>query len=271
MAKLPPGISIDDLQRAYFNQTNRLTDEVATFASQNFRQLGNWRDESVDGYLRSVLPVVTAGQDQMSKLARAFYAAVAEFYQQPFSAEAIPAASVSTQALRGTPAAEVYSRGFLATRFELSKGKALDAAVNIGASRIYNIARTDMQLSKTNTGLFVRGNNSNITGYSRILSGAENCALCYVASTQRYTLGDLLPIHPGCDCGEMPIYGNTDPGQVIDEANLEATHEAVASRFGRAARDGREIDYRQIMIHQHGEIGPVLTVRGQHFTGPSDI
>jgi hypothetical protein len=25
------------------------------------------------------------------------------------------------------------------------------------------------------------------------------------------------------------------------------------------------------MIRQHGEIGPVLTVRGQHFTGPSEV
>jgi hypothetical protein len=271
MVTLPPGVDIEALKRAYFLQSNRLTDEVALFASRNFAQLGNWRDDAVEDYLRSVLPVVAAGQNQISNLARAFYASAAEYYGQPFTNRPIPTGSVNTQAVRGTPAADVYSRGFLATRFELSKGKSLDQAVKMGASRIYNIARTDMQLAKTNTGLFVRGNNDNIVGYSRILSGAENCALCYVASTQRYTRGDLLPIHPGCDCGEMPIYGNSDPGQVIDEANLEATHDAVASRFGRAARDGREIDYRQIMIRQHGEIGPVLTVRGQNFTGPSEV
>lgn len=271
MAKLPVGVDIEAIKRAYFSKSNRLVDEVALFVSRNFEQLGDWSDDAVEAYLRSVLPVVGAGQKQISNLARAFYKAVAEYHGQPFSSRPMASDAVTTQALRGTAAEEVYSRGFLATRYALSRGKSLDAAVKIGSSRLYNIARTDLQLAKTNTGLFVRGNNSNIVGYSRILSGAENCALCYIASTQRYTRGDLLPIHPGCDCGEMPIYGNSDPGQVIDEANLEATHDAVESRFGRAARDGREIDYRQIMIKQHGEIGPVLTVRGQRFTGPGDL
>ena len=108
-------------------------------------------------------------------------------------------------------------------------------------------------------------------GYIRTLTGRENCALCYVASTQRYNRKDLLPIHPKCDCGEMPIYGTQDPGQVIDEARLEATHDSIAQRFGTSARDARSIDYSSIKIQQNGELGPVLTVRGQKFTGPNQI
>jgi hypothetical protein len=80
-----------------------------------------------------------------------------------------------------------------------------------------------------------------------------------------------MPIHPGCDCGEMPIYGNQDPGQVIDDIRLNATHEAVAARFGVSDRSAREIDYRSIAIREHGELGPLLTVADQHFTGPGSI
>jgi hypothetical protein len=144
-------------------------------------------------------------------------------------------------------------------------------AIQLGANRISSIASTDVQLARRNAGFGVRNRNSRIVGFARTLTGAENCALCYVASTQRYTRGDLLPIHPGCDCGEMPIYGNQDPGQVIDELRLEATHEAIQDRFGVSDRAARAIDYRQIAIREHGELGPVLTVAEQNFTGPSDV
>lgn len=31
-------------------------------------------------------------------------------------------------------------------------------------------------------------------------------------------------------------------------------------------------DYSDVLVvHEHGEIGPVLGFRGDHFTGPSDI
>jgi hypothetical protein len=82
----------------------------------------------------------------------------------------------------------------------------------------------------------------------------------------------LLPIHPGCDCGEQPIYGTEDPGQIINEQLLEATHDAIETRFGFSERSGRgELDYRLIEVREHGELGPLLTVRGQHFDGPSSI
>jgi hypothetical protein len=69
----------------------------------------------------------------------------------------------------------------------------------------------------------------------------------------------------------MPIYGNMDPGQVIDEQLLDSTHEAIAQRFGVSDRGARAIDYRLIQVRDNGELGPVLTVRGQNFTGPEDL
>ena len=271
MAKQPNPKEIEAITAAFFAQTNRLTDEVASFTSNQFKNLGNWGSSREQVYLQTVLPMIKAGQTQMSVLTRAYYAAIAKIHGQPMDPRRAPANLISVQGTRGATAEDVYSRGFVTVRSSLAEGKSLDKAVALGTQRVYNMARTDMQLAKTHTGLFVRNGNSNIVGYSRILSGAENCAMCYIASTQRYTRGNLLPIHPGCDCGEMPIYGNSDPGQIIDKPNLEATHEAVASRFGKAARDGREIDYRLIAVRNHGEIGPVLTVRDQKFTGPSSI
>ncbi len=246
---------------------------MAGYAKKRFLEIGGVDDAAVAKFLKNVLPLVAAGTVQMSTLTRGYYATLATILGQEFNPRRMPRNLLNPSELRGgaVTAAEIYTRGFVTARIALGDGKPLDTALNLGAARIYNIARTDMQLAKTQTGLFVRGGNSNIVGYARVLSGSENCGLCYVASTQRYNVKDLLPIHPGCDCGEMPIYGNRDPGQVIDEANLEATHEAVAKRFGASARNARDIDYRLITIEQHGEIGPLLTVKGHKFTGPSDI
>lgn len=168
----------------------------------------------------------------------------------------------------------------------LAKGGSMTDAVSAGGARARILAQTDVQLARRQASLFARRNNDNIVGYIRVLTGAESCGLCYVASTQRYNRNNLSPIHPGCDCGELPIYGDTDPGQVIDQYNLDRVHEAFESRFGVSDpgarnldigkfveyKDGvRQADFTLISIRDHGELGPVLTRRKENFTTAEDI
>ena len=132
------------------------------------------------------------------------------------------------------------------------------------------MAATDLQLAKTHTTRAVLSGKDNVVGYRRVLTGRESCALCAVAATQRYRKDRLLPIHDGCDCGVAPIYGDRDPGQVIDPDQLEGIKASLAERFGDDS--GEVADYRKaIVVHEHGELGPVIAVRGQHFTGPDDL
>jgi hypothetical protein len=77
--------------------------------------------------------------------------------------------------------------------------------------------------------------------------------------------------------------GNSDPGQIVNPQMLEQAHRAIRERFGASNRGAREIGtkpgsngkallYRDvILVHQHGEIGPVLGIKGQSFTGPGDL
>ena len=198
---------------------------------------------------------------------------MADLTGQDFRQPVINASDLTTKTLRnGVDTSVVYRRPFVDVYTALANDKSVTQAIQAGQLRISSLASTDVQLARRNAGLTARSGNQNIVGYVRTLTGAENCALCYVASTQRYTRGELMPIHPGCDCGEMPIYGEQDPGQVIDEIRLEATHEAVQQRFGVTDRSGRDpIDFRDIAIREHGELGPLLTVADQNFTGPSDL
>lgn len=269
MVRLP---SRKELSDAYQTLSGRLIDAAGNQAKERFLNLGSWRDDDVPMFIDATVRDMTAVKTQAAKLATGFYREIAKLEGEKFVAPAITAEQLSTSALRnGADLVQVYSRPFVTLRTALSQDKSMTQALEEAALRVEDIMRTEVQLARRSAGLLSRGRNSNIVGYVRVLSGAENCALCYVASTQRYHSGDLQPIHNNCDCGEMPIYGTTDVGQVIDEERLDAVHASIAERFGVSDRAARTVDYSKITIHEHGELGPVLTVEGQNFTGPSDL
>ena len=84
--------------------------------------------------------------------------------------------------------------------------------------------------------------------------------MCVVASTQRYHRGDLMPMHPGCDCGVQPLPPGLAASQVIDEDLLEQVHQITADRLGVSDRGGRTPDYRKLLtVREHGEYGPTLS------------
>jgi hypothetical protein len=264
----------ESLTRAYHRLTSITTNNAGKIASDAFLNLGSWRNENIQGYIDAVLPGIDNAKRVMSNYTTGYYGRIAADEKQEFKPTSVPATALTTQALRnGSTAEMIWERPFKEMWTELSKGKDFSTALQAGARRAEWTARTEIELAKRQAGLTVRDGNTNIVGYLRTLSGSENCGLCYLASTQRYRRGDLLPIHPGCDCGETPIYGNTDVGQVIDEQTLSATHEAVAERFGKFDASGREIDYRKITIVNHTELGPYLTVQGHDFTKvkPQDL
>lgn len=261
-----------EILAAYNRLSSRIVRGTGNRLASVFSNLGSWRDSDFDEFFKLANTTVSGASLQAARLQVAFYQQMARLQGQPFSVPQLRSADFSTEALRnGAVATEVYRRPFVELYTALGQGKTMTEAIQLGANRISSIASTDVQLGRRNAGFGVRQRNGGIVGYARTLTGSENCALCFVASTQRYTRGDLLPIHPGCDCGEMPIYGTQDPGQVIDELRLDATHQAVQERFGISDPGARAIDYRDIAIREHGELGPVLTVADQNFTGPRDL
>jgi len=262
-----------ELTVAYHSITGRLISAAGALAANTYLNLGSWRDGDATRYVSFMERALGGIKRQASSLTVGYYREIARNEGQAFRAANIPASDLTTKTLRlGADATTVYTRPFVDTWTALKAGKSVTEAIQAGAFRARSLATTEVQLAKRNAGLSARNANDRIVGFIRTLSGAENCALCYVASTQRYRRGDLLPIHPGCDCGEQPIYGTEDPGQIINEQLLEATHDAIETRFGFSERSGRgELDYRLIEVRDHGELGPLLTVRGQHFEGPSSI
>jgi len=254
---------------AYQDRTAAVRQRVETYARSLWGSLGSWRDDDINRMIAQIVPVVNGAQMQMVALTDAYLSAVAVAAGFPMPSGSTQASKVTGQATRGIAPAEVYRRAGVTVWTALSEGASLSDAVDQGLHRLLDLAATDLQLAKTRTSLHRLSGDQNVAGYRRTLSGSENCAMCTIASTQRYRKEDLMPIHPGCDCGVAPIRGSVDPGQVIDPDRLEALHQAAADQLGVSDRSGRAPDYRYIQVRQHGEYGPVLTWRGQHFDGPA--
>lgn len=263
----------EELWDGYSRLSSRLVNGAGSRLSTVFSSLGSWREDDYRRFTDYASKTMGGAKVQAARLQTAYYSEMAKTIGERFKPVPSSLLDVSTEVLRnGVTASEVYRRPFVEVYTALSKGEQMTDAIAAGARRVQSIASTDVQLARREAGRQNRMSNEGIVGYRRVLTGSENCALCYVASTQRYRKSDLLPIHPGCDCGEMPIFGNQDPGQVLDQYNLDRAHELVQQRFGVSDRAARApIDYRDIKIQEHGELGPLLTVRGQRFTSQGEL
>lgn len=257
---------------AYMATTAAVRARVIAYVEATWRNLGNYRDADIARFTAAVIPVVQAGQRTVASLTDAYLGSVAR--EVLGNGKPVGVARTDITGLRaGVTPTEVYNRTGVVVWRALQDGVPFREAVKRGEARAVDLAATDVQLAKRKAAQTAMAGDHRVVGYRRVLEGAHNCGLCIVASTQRYHKGDLLPIHPACDCGVLPIYGRRNIGQIIDEQSLEGVHAAIQERFGVSDAGARApIDYRKVLLTQeHGELGPVLTVKGQNFTGPNDL
>lgn len=221
---------------AYAAQIARVRTSVEAFAQSRF--VGEYRDEDLAKFLALVVPVALAGRRQVSALTDAH---LSQVMSAQLGRPVRPSGPIDTALLRGVAATEVYSRPFKTIWWKLSTGLPLDAAISAGKARLTDIVMSDMQLAKTETAqqsLTAGG----FRAYRRVLGGKPDCDLCVEAAQNTYSTEDLMPIHPGCDCGVEPVEG-----------------------------EPTESDMDGVVVQEHGELGPVLAVAGQHFDGPSVV
>lgn len=240
----------------------QVRDRLVAYARELWGGMGSWRDADVERFVQQIVPRVLAGQRTIATLTDTYLGQITGV-----SGSGV----IDVSALRGVDPTVVYQRPAVQMRTDLAAGKAFPDALTASITRLTGLVATDLQMAHTNqarASLDARG----VPGFRRVLVGPGDCALCVIASTQRYHRGNLLPIHPGCNCSVAPLQSGEPVPQVIDKALLEATHQQVAEFAGISDRGGRAPDYRQMLVtHDHGELGPVLSWRGQSFTGPGDL
>lgn len=251
--------TLNRLAEAYDAQVHAIRTQITRFGESYWDSLPHYRTSAVEDMIEAITPRVTAGQLRTADLTRAYLAQCArelgwKVLLPPIDQdEIIDARGVDPRTVYRRPAVDVYTA--------LAAGKPLPQAAAEGRLRLTQLIGGDMQLAKVHASRqSMRAYPAAGQYYRRVLTGRENCALCVVASTQRYRRGDLMPIHPGCDCGVQPLPPGLAVNQVIDEDLLEQVHQITADRLGVSDRDGRTPDYRKLLtVSEHGEYGPTLS------------
>lgn len=256
---MPDLDALNRLTEAYDGQVHAIRTQITAFGESYWDSLPHYRASAVEEMIEAITPRVIAGQLRIADLTRAYLARCAvelgwKVVLPPIDQdEIIGARGVDPRSVYRRPAVDVYTA--------LAAGKSLSQAAAEGRLRLTQLIGGDMQLAKTHASRqSMRAYPAAGQFYRRVLTGRENCALCVVASTQRYYRGDLLPIHPGCDCGVQPLPPGLAVNQVVDEDLLEQVHQIAADRLGVSDRGGRTPDYRKLLtVREHGEYGPTLS------------
>lgn len=238
--------------RNYHDEVARTRAAVASQLESLWNGLPNYRDDDVDRFVRVAVPKVQAGQVRTARLTAAFLGGPVLSRDQ-----VVASRKVSQQVEYRRPANSLYTG--------LSQGQTLTESVVAGAIRLGALVAMDMQLAlvaQSQHSLKSQG----ASHFRRVLTGSENCDLCRLASTNIYSTDQLLPIHDHCDCTVEPIYDPADfTAPEVDVSSLLLTGPREAQVAAGATPESL------VAVQEHGEVGPVLVWRSDHFTGPNDV
>lgn len=259
------------LTRANLAAKAKLRAQTVATITGIWDRMGSWRGPDVDGFAAQVVPLVAGAQRTVAATTDAYLAQVLTLAGAD-PGKPIDPAQFTGAAVRNVDPAVEWKRPGLEVWSALADGMNLPTAVGRGRARAQSLASTDLQLASTNAAQARLESSPHVVGYQRIPTGSHSCALCLVASTQRYHRGELMPIHPGCSCDVSPIIGATDPARVINSDLLERTRSTIRAQFGADVNVNDPAILRShIVVHQHGEYGPTLTDAGDHFAGPAQV
>lgn len=139
-------------------------------------------------------------------------------------------------------------------------------AVDVLVSEVQELAEQEIQLAGRDETDRVLAR-SDVTFYRRILhpelSKSGPCGLCFVAATQKYRVGGLLPIHDRCKCDVAPIVGRPgsdgDPGLYLNKKDFRSVLDAMYGATTQGTTDRGGLSNVRALEVLHDELGPRLT------------
>lgn len=213
-----------NLTEAHIEAQARLRAATERALADLWAGLPAYDEQDVPGWLASAVPVVTAAQKTSSALTLAY---LAEHGRRRIAT--IDAARVTTTAIRGVPAAEVYRRPFVTLWTALKAGRDYDAAVAAAAARATSTGAMDVQMAMRSTLAQAQQSDPAIRGYRRVADPGA-CAFCAALDGAFVRNADAMALHNRCGCGLEPIYSPVAATALPDT----------------------------VAVHEHGELGPVL-------------
>lgn len=242
-----------------FTRTRRtISERLAAALVALWQSLGSWHRPDADEFTDAAVPLVRGAQRTLADLTAAFIADLVEqILGRPVTPPGVPD-DAAMDLRRGTTPFEVYQRPFQTVWYELSQDRDLGEAVDLGETRLVQVIERDLQETYAHASRAAMDGldeGDRPTWWARVLQGAESCALCHVASTRPYSIEDLNPLHPACDCTVEPRYGER-PG-VVDEDRLDEVYAAVRREFGRLITSAAELRKLRV-VFDNDEVGRVL-------------
>lgn len=225
---------------AHIEGERRLRELLKELLRQIWEGLPGHDRGNLDQWLSEALPAVEAAEQQSSALTNAYIAAALQ-RSEPFS---VDLSQVTGAAIRqGTLPEAVYERPFVTLWSELGAGKDWADASSMALQRAQTLGATDVQLSMRDTMNAIQAVEPGITGWERVADPSA-CAFC-VAVNGAFTYGtsEPLPLHANCGCSATPV---------LIESNRLGDRRATPLP-------------KALAVHDHGELGPVLTGAGDHF------
>jgi hypothetical protein len=170
----------------------------------------------------------------------------------------------------GTTQVQTYSRVAETYLWKRKQGLNDAAAKEAALDRLAVMAETDVMLGERDETQKVYAKGKGVIGHRRIIhpelsKSGYSCGLCVVASDQLYKVSELLPIHDRCNCTDMVVTKDYDPGSILNRDDLERLYAANGGTYGQ------DLKRLKVGINEHGEIGPILVRTKDHYTDVTEL
>jgi hypothetical protein len=225
--------------------------------------LGSWHKSDVARFQRDALPVLAGTQRALGQLVAVYVSRQASVAVGTPVAPPVVPSGILTDVRKGVTLEDEYARPFEQVWWHLSQGADLPTAVDRGQDRLGSLLDLDTQVTEA-VAAQAAMEATDATWWRRVPQGEKTCLLCLVASTQRYHVGELKAVHPGCDCEIQAQYTPKPADRVIDDQLLLDAYAAVKAQTGRVITSGAVLrTLLADMTDYHSELGPILvTPRG---------
>jgi hypothetical protein len=247
-------VSPSPLVDAHIEGEARLRRLLAQAVGTTWNDLQGHDRANVDEWLSRVLPMVDTTQRASAALTEAFIAQVRERPPLGLDQNELIGGAVRN----GTPPEVVYERPFITYWGGLKEGLSYQDALAKAGERATSTAAMDVQLSMRATADAVGRADNGIYGYVR-RADPTACDFCATVDGAYVKHADASPLHNHCGCGLEPLV-EPHPGAVYLPDGTQVRFAAYGPLFDD-----------QVAVHEHGELGAVLTAPGDHFTTSSEF
>ncbi|MFF1633965.1 hypothetical protein [Leifsonia sp. NPDC058248] len=239
---------VSALTAAYQHQLKVTRTTVGDLVARQWADLGAYNEADVPRFLERAVPIVTAGQARAVALTSAYLAR--KLGQAPVGLDVQAAQGANVR--NGVAPGAVYRRPFVKVWTALADGDDWEDAVTMGGNVAQSSSLMDIALAaRTALTLFGRQSGGEIVAWRRVAEPGC-CDFCQSIDGAYTGPDEPQPLHNRCGCTADPVVRQST-------AEENSTFLTPGRTFGDAS------------IHEHGELGPVIGQKGDHFTGPSEI